>query len=129
VKKTNRVYAVFLLSVGVIFIMTNGCTHAAGNPDLGFPMYPGAKVNPASPPTDAPHMKNIQIFTSDPFEKVVAWYSQKLGKFDIDRQKKGMQAFWNKETDDGTVMTVNISNISAPAGQVKITMTKMKMKQ
>jgi hypothetical protein len=35
-------------------------------------MYPGAKVNPASPPINAPHMKNIHILTSDPFEKVVA---------------------------------------------------------
>ena len=91
-------------------------------------MYPGAKVNPASPPINAPHMKNIHILTGDPFEKVVAWYSQKLGKFDIDRQKKGTQALWNKETDDGNFMTVTISNILSPAGQVEITMTKMKTK-
>jgi hypothetical protein len=56
------------------------------------------------------------------------WYSQKLGEFDIDRQKKGTQALWNKETDDGIFMTVTISNISAPVGQVEITMTKMKVK-
>jgi hypothetical protein len=73
-------------------------------------------------------MKNIHILTSDPFEKVVAWYSPKLEKFDIDRQQKGTQALWHKETDDGIFMTVTISNIFSPAGQVEITMTKMKMK-
>jgi hypothetical protein len=74
-------------------------------------------------------MKNIHIFTSDPFDKVVAWYTQKLGKFTIDRQKKGTQAMWDKKTPDGVVMTVTISNINAPAGKVEITMTKMKLNE
>ncbi len=127
-KKTILFYVAFLLLVPAVFSMSNGCAYAAGNQDMGFPMYPGAKVNPAYPPINAPHMKNIHILTGDPFEKVVAWYSQKLGKFDIDRQKKGTQALWNKETDDGNFMTVTISNILSPAGQVEITMTKMKTK-
>jgi hypothetical protein len=99
---------------------------APGNMDIGLPMYPGAKVNPAFPPINAPHLKNIHIFTSDPLDKVVTWYSGKLGKFDIDRQKKGTQAMWHKEAADGFFMTVTISNIDAPAGQVEITMNKMK---
>ncbi len=127
-KKTILLNVACLVLVPAVFIMGHGCAYAADIPDMGFPMYPGAKVNPAFPPISAPHMKNIHILTSDPFEKVVAWYSQKLGKFDIDRQKKGTQALWNKETDDGNFMTVTISNILSPAGQVEITMTKMKMK-
>jgi hypothetical protein len=125
-KKTILLYVAFLLLVPTVFIITNSCAYAAGNLDIGLPMYPGAKVNPAYSPINAPQMKNIHILTSDPFEKVVAWYTQKLGKFDIDRQKKGTQALWNKEAPDGFFMTVTISNIFAPAGQVEITLMKMK---
>jgi hypothetical protein len=98
-KKTVLVYVTFLLLVPTVFIMGSGCACATGNPDIGLPMYPGAKVNPAYPPTNAPQIKNTHILTGDPFEKVVAWYSQKLGEFDIDRQKKGTQALWSKETE------------------------------
>jgi predicted small lipoprotein YifL len=99
---------------------------APGNMDIGLPMYPGAKVNPAYPPISAPHLKNIHILTGDPLEKVVEWYSQKLGKFDVDSQKNGTQALWHKEASDGFFMTVTISTMTAPAGQVEITMNKMK---
>jgi hypothetical protein len=102
---------------------------APGNMDIGLPMYPDAKVNPAYPPISAPHLKNIHILTSDPLEKVVAWYSGKLGKFDIDRQKNGTQALWHKEAADGFFMTITISTMTAPAGQVEITMNKMKTKE
>ena len=128
-KKIILIYAAFLLLVPAGLIIVNSCACAADNLDIGLPMYPGAKVDPANPPINAPHIKNIHIFTSDPFEKVVAWYSQKLGKFDIERQKKGTQAMWDKKSPDGVVTTVIISNIFAPAGQVEITMTKMKMNQ
>jgi len=96
-----------------------------GDLDIGLPIYPGAKQDPAQPSVNAPHMKNIHIFTSDPLEKVVEWYSRKLGEFDIERQTGGTQAMWSKKTPDGIFMTVTISNIFAPPGQVEITMTKM----
>ena len=127
-KKTILPYVAFLLLVPTLFHLSNGCVCAADHLDIGLPMYPGAKVNPASPPINAPHMKNLHILSSDPFQKVLDWYTQKLGKFMIDPQKGGTQALWSKETKDGVVMTVTISNISAPAGQVEITMTKMKVK-
>jgi hypothetical protein len=104
-------------------------TAATGTPDFGLSTYPRATVNPAFPPVNAPHLKNIHVLTSDPFDKVVEWYSQKLGKFDIDTQKDGAQAMWSKETDDGFFMTVTISTLTAPAGQVEVTINKMKAKQ
>lgn len=101
-------------------------TTVAGVQDLGFPIYPGAKQDPESPPVNAPHLKNLHILTSDPFEKVVAWYSQKFGPFDIDKQKGGSQAMWHKETKDGFFMNITITTISAPAGKVVVVLNKMK---
>jgi hypothetical protein len=125
-KKTKVLYRAALLLLAAGFIIGSGYAYAAVNPDMGLPMYPGARVNPAYPPINAPHMKNIHLLTHDPLEKVIAWYTQKLGKFDIDRQKKGTQAMWNKDTPDGFFMTVTITTIVAPAGQVEIIMTKMR---
>lgn len=125
-KKTILLYVAFLLLLAAVFTIGSVCAYAAVNIDIGLPMYPGATVNPAYPPINESHTKNIHILTSDPFEKVVAWYTKKLGKFDIDRQKKGTQAMWDKETNDGFFITVIISNMNAPAGKVEITMTKMK---
>jgi hypothetical protein len=84
--------------------------------NTGFHMYPGTKQDPAIPPVNVPHVKNIYILTSGPFEKVVEWYSQKLGKFQVEHQKDGKQALWDKMTPEGVFMTVTISNILALAG-------------
>ncbi len=69
-------------------------------------------------------MKNIRVLSSDPFDKVVAWYSKKLGEFDVEQVpgKGGPQALWNKETEDGVALSATISNINAPVGQVAITL-------
>ena len=125
-KKTILICVALLLLVSTVFIIGRGSACAAGDQDMGFPMYPGAKPDPANPAVNAPHIKNVHIFSSDPFEKVVAWYSEKLGKFDIDRQAKGAQALWYKETEDGFFMNVTISTLTAPPGQVEITLNKMK---
>lgn len=92
--------------------------------DEGFPIYPGAVEDPENPPVNAPHMKNIHVVTSDPFDKVVEWYSQKLGPFDVERQEKGSQAMWSKDMGGGVVMTTTISNILAPPGKVAIVLTR-----
>jgi hypothetical protein len=55
-KKTILFYVAFLLLVPAVFSMSNGCACAAGNLDMGFPMYPGAKVNPAYPPIDSENL-------------------------------------------------------------------------
>ncbi|NWF90832.1 MAG: hypothetical protein HXY50_15410 [Ignavibacteriaceae bacterium] len=60
-------------------------------------------------------MKNIKLLTSDSFDEVVAWYTEKLGEFQVDNQKKGSQALWRKESD-GTIQTATISTILSPAG-------------
>jgi hypothetical protein len=101
-------------------------TAAVGDQGLGLPLYPGATQDPEYPPVNAPHIKNLHILTSDPFETVVEWYSQKLGPFDIDKQQKGSQAMWNKETQDGFFMTATITTILAPPGKVAIVLNKMK---
>lgn len=101
-------------------------TAAVGDQDLGLPVYPGATQDPEYPPINAPHLKNLHILTSDPFDKVVEWYSQKLGPFDIDKQQKGSQAMWNKETPDGFFMTATITTILAPPGKVAIVLNKMR---
>ena len=72
-------------------------------------------------------MKNLHLLTGDSFEKVVEWYSQKLGKFTIDRQKRGNQALYDKQTKDGEVTT--ITTINVPAGQTKIVLMKGKLKK
>lgn len=101
-------------------------TAAVGDLGLGFPIYPGATQDPEYPPINEPQIKNLHVLTSDPFDKVVEWYSQKLGPFDIDNQKEGSQALWNKETPDGFFMTATISTILAPPGKVAIVLNKMK---
>ena len=101
-------------------------TAAVGDQGLGLPLYPGATQDPEYPPINAPHMKNLHILTSDPFDKVVEWYSQKLGPFDIDKQQGGSQAMWNKETQDGFFMTATITTILAPPGKVAIVLNKMR---
>ena len=101
-------------------------TAAVGDQGLGLPLYPGATQDPEYPPINAPHIKNLHILTSDPFDKVVEWYSQKLGPFDIDKQKGGSQAMWNKKTQDGFFMTATITSILAPPGKVAIVLNKMK---
>ncbi|MHC1725013.1 MAG: hypothetical protein AB9866_03135 [Syntrophobacteraceae bacterium] len=126
-KKTILICVALLLLAPLICIIGKGSACAVGDQDMGFPIYPGAKQAPANPAVNAPHLKNIHVFSSDPFDKVVAWYSHKLGKFDIDRQAKGTQALWHKETDDGFFMNVTISTLTAPPGQVEITLNKMKM--
>jgi hypothetical protein len=115
--------------VFTILVLGSGFAHAAGDMDIGLPMYPGAKQDPANPPVNAPHMKNLHLLTSDPFQKVLDWYTQKLGKFTVDPQKGGTQALWDKKTPDGVVMTVTVTNIKVPPGQTKIVMTKFQMKK
>jgi hypothetical protein len=104
-------------------------TAAAGDQGIGLPMYPDAKQDPEFPLINTPQMKNIHLLTGDSFDKVVEWYTQKLGAFDVDKQPGGSQALWSKDTDDGFFMTTTISTIKAPAGKVAITMTKGKVKQ
>jgi hypothetical protein len=94
--------------------------------DVGLPIYPGSEQDPQNPPINTPHMKNLKLLTSDSFDEVVAWYSQKLGEFDIDNQDKGSQALWNKKTDD-LFQAVTISTINADAGKVVITLVKGKV--
>ena len=140
------IVAVLMLSL----FLTNGCgekkseekvtgdivkkvsneTTPAGDQGIGLPIYPGAKQDPEHPPINTPNFKNIHVLTSDPFDKVVKWYSQKLGEFDVDETpKKGKtQALWNKETGDGVLRTATISTINTPAGQVSITLVKMTVK-
>lgn len=128
-RKIILIQVAFLFLVLTVFMIGKGSVHAAGYQDMGLPIYPGAKQDPANPPINAPHMKNLHILSSDPFEKVLDWYSQKLGKFTTDPQKGGIQALWSKKNNDGVVMTVTISNINSPPGQTKITMTKFQMKK
>jgi hypothetical protein len=101
-------------------------TTALADIDMGLPMYPGAEQDPEQPPINTPHMKNIKILTGDSFDEVVAWYSKELGEFDIDHQKKGSQALWSKETDDGIFQAATITTIFAPAGKVAIILVKGK---
>lgn len=96
--------------------------------DVGLPMYPGAEQDPEQPPINTPHMKNIKILTGDSFDEVVAWYTEKLGEFQIDEQEKGNQALWNKETD-GTFQSATISTILSPEGKVTITLVKGNLKR
>lgn len=99
---------------------------AAADIDIGLPMYPGAEQDPEQPPINTPHMKNIKLLTDDSFDDVVAWYTKELGEFNIDHQKKGSQALWSKETDDGIFQTTTITTMFAPAGKVAIIMVKGK---
>jgi len=101
-------------------------TTAAGDIDIGLPMYPGAEQDPEQPPINTPHMKNIKLLTSDSFDEVVEWYSHKLGEFDVEHQEKGYQALWSKETDDGIFQAATISTIFAPTGKVAIILVKGK---
>jgi len=93
---------------------------AAQPPDIGLPIYPGAIQDPANPPLKTPFMQNLQLLSGDPFEKAVAWYTQKLGKFKDLSSKKGQQAAWDDKSPEGRVRTVTISTIGAPAGKVRI---------
>ena len=94
--------------------------------DDGFPIYPNATQDPKNPPISTPFMTNIHLLTSDPFDTVVEWYTQKLGSFQVDRQERGSQALWNKKMGGGYVMTATITNILAPPGNVVIVLTKGK---
>jgi hypothetical protein len=96
-EKAILICVVFLFLLTTVFVPCNGSAYAADDMDIGFPIYPGSKQDPANPSINAPHMKNIHIFTSDPFEKVVEWYSQKLGKFQVEHQKRGKQALGQKD--------------------------------
>lgn len=144
-KRIGSIVAILMLS---LFLM-NGCgektseentaedlteqlsteTTAAGDIDIGLPMYPGAEQDQEQPPINTPHLKNIKLLTSDSFDEVVQWYSKELGEFDIDHQEKGSQALWNKESDDGLWQAVTISTILAPPGKVAITMVKGKTRR
>ena len=128
-KKKNAKKSAFLLLILTIVVFGNHFVYAAGDPDLGLPIYPGAKQDPSSPPINAPHMKNAHLLTPDPFQKVLDWYTQKLGKFRVDPQKKGTQALWNKKSPDGVVMTVTVTTINALPGQTKIVMTRFQLKK
>ena len=99
---------------------------AVADIDIGLPMYPGAEQDPEQPPINTPHMKNIKLLTSDSFDEVVEWYSQKLGEFDVEHQEKGYQALWSKKTDDGIFQAATITTIFAPAGKVAIILVKGK---
>ena len=114
----------FLLFFTFVFFIGTLSSHAADNQIAGLHYYPGAKEDPASPAISAPHMQNVYLLTSDPFEKVLAWYTRKIGKFKELSSTKGKQATWREEPKEGGFKTVTISTINAPAGQVKITMTK-----
>ena len=96
--------------------------------DVGLPIYPGSEQDPENPPIDTPHMKNIKLLTNDSFDEVVAWYTEKLGEFQVDNQDKGSQALWRKESD-GTVQTATISTILSPEGKVTITLVKGKLRR
>ncbi len=102
---------------------------AVADIDIGLPMYPSAEQDPEQPPINTPHMKNIKLLTDDSFDDVVAWYSKELGEFDIDHQKKGSQALWNKETDEGIFQAATITTIFAPAGKVAIILVKGKTRR
>jgi hypothetical protein len=125
-KRTFFVGLVLLLSIPIVFLVAKDGAQAAGEPDIGIPIYPGAKQDPAIPPLNTPFMKNLHLLTGDPFDKVLAWYTQELGKFTVDPQKKGTQALYSKKNKDGEVMTVTITTINVPAGQTKIVLNKGK---
>ena len=60
-KKTILLYVAFLLLLAAVFTIGSVCAYAAVNIDIGLPMYPGATVNPAYPPINESHTKNIHI--------------------------------------------------------------------
>ena len=66
--------------------------------------------------------QNLHLLSGDPFSKILAWYTEKLGKFRDASSKKGQQALWNDKTPEGRVRMVTISTIGAPEGKVKITL-------
>jgi hypothetical protein len=102
---------------------TSSGTSELASVDVGLPIYPNAEQDPENPPIKTPHMQNLKLLTDDSFEEVVKWYTEKLGKFQINTQKKGSQALWRKEAG-GSVQAATISTILAPEGKTAITLVK-----
>jgi hypothetical protein len=128
VKKSILLCASFLVLLTVGFLIGSMSANAAGNKIAGLQYYPGAKEDPANPAINVPHMQNVHLLTGDSFEKVLTWYTQKIGKFTDASSSKGKQSLWRNEPKEGGFMTVTISTIEVPPGQVRITMTKANLK-
>jgi hypothetical protein len=129
VKKPIHLCGSFLVLFTVVFSMGIGSGNAADNKIPGLQYYPGAVEDPANPAINAPQMQNVHLLTSDPYEKVLTWYSQKLGKFTDASSPKGKQALWREEPKEGGFKTVTITTVDAPAGKVRIVMAKASFKK
>jgi hypothetical protein len=101
-KKAFLLCGSFLLLFTFVYFIGISLVHAADNQIPGLHYYPGAKEDPANPAIIAPHMQNVHLLTKDSFEKVLAWYTQKIGKFTDLSSSKGKQATWREEPkEDG----------------------------
>src|SRR3972149_11227277 len=87
-----------LIWAGPCLIGVDWANAAPSEKDLGLPIYPGTKPDPKYPSLDKPQLKNIHLLTSDPFDKVVEWYRQKLGRFRVTKTpNRGNHALWRED--------------------------------
>jgi hypothetical protein len=115
---------VAIAAAAILSVGTLGGELRVAAQGTGLSVYPGAKPNPSFAPLKTPQMTNEHLIVSAPFEKVLAWYVEKLDKITRMPSGRGDQAMWREKLPDGGFRTVIVSTVDAPRSQVKVTLTK-----